>query len=76
MVFALRQGVPRHLITVVTYARWRSVDHQLVTALLIGIRKEKRGNFIYRHFRCVAVSRMQSQGVPFFKKDYPMVQLI
>lgn len=76
MVFALRQGVPRHLITVVTYARWRSVDHQLVTALLIGIRIEKMGSFIYRHSRCVAVSRMQSQGLPFLKKDYPMVLLI
>lgn len=76
MVFALRQGVPRHLITVVTYARWRSVDHQLVTALLIGIRIENMGSFIYRHSRCVEVSRMQSQGLPFFKKDYPMFQLI
>lgn len=68
MVFALRQGVPRHLITVVTYARWRSVDHQLVTALLIGIRIEKMGSFIYRHSRCVEVSRMQSQGLPFFQE--------
>lgn len=58
-----------HPTTAVIYVRWRSVDHQLVTALLIGIRNEKRGNYIYRRSRFVAVSRMKSQGLTFFKKD-------
>lgn len=68
-MFVLRQGVLRHPTTAVIYVRWRSVDHQLVTALLIGIRNEKRGNYIYRRSRYVEVSRMKSQGLTFFKKD-------
>lgn len=75
-MFALRQGVLRHPTTAVIYVRWRSVDHQLVTALLIGIRNEKRGNYIYRRSRYVAVSRMKSQGLTFFSRKINRMVLL
>lgn len=71
-MFALLQGVPRHPTTAVTSAKWPSVDHQLVIALLIGIRKEKRENCIYHRFRYSAVFGVKLQGILFLEKLHMM----